>query len=128
MSYLDKYGKRSQRFQEGGPMPAGAEMAPPQQAGPAPAEGQEEQILQLAEAAVAGDQQAAAEVLKQKLDDPAGQGSGGGAGGVPGGSSGGGSAGGGAACDPVPERARCLRADLARSDWGGGSDLALARP
>lgn len=62
MSYLDKYGKRSQRFQEGGPMPAGAEMAPPQQAGPAPAEGQEEQILQLAEAAVAGDQQAAAEL------------------------------------------------------------------
>lgn len=43
-------------------MPAGAEMAPPQQAGPAPAEGQEEQILQLAEDAVAGDQQAAAEL------------------------------------------------------------------
>ena len=61
MGYLDAYGNKKRKFQEGGAMaPAPA----PVQAGPeAPgAGGQEEQILALAQATVQGDQQAAAEL------------------------------------------------------------------
>jgi len=58
MSYLDTYGKK-RRFQEGGVAPEAA----PVQAGPEQGGGgQEEQILALAEATVAGDQAAAAEL------------------------------------------------------------------
>lgn len=60
MSYLNTYGKK-RRFQEGGVAPAPAPM--PTQAGPAEGGGgQEEQILALAEATVAGDQAAAAQL------------------------------------------------------------------
>ena len=63
MSYLDKYGKKKQKFQAGGvaPTQAGPEAAPAE-GGPAEGGGQEEQILALAEATVAGDQAAAAQL------------------------------------------------------------------
>jgi hypothetical protein len=58
MSYLNTYGKK-RRFQEGGVAPEAA----PVQAGPEQGGGgQEEQILALAQATVAGDQAAAAEL------------------------------------------------------------------
>lgn len=57
MNYLDKYGKK-RRFQEGGVAPEAA----PVQAGPAEGGGQEEEILALAQAAVSGDQAAAAQL------------------------------------------------------------------
>lgn len=53
MSYLSEYGTKKRKFQVGGEMPA----APPAEGG-----GQEEQIIALAEAAVAGDEQAAMEL------------------------------------------------------------------
>lgn len=58
MNYLNKYGTKGRKFQEGGMAPEAA----PAQAGPAAGGGQEEQILQLAEATVAGDQEAAAQL------------------------------------------------------------------
>jgi hypothetical protein len=57
MNYLETYGSKQRRFQEGGVAPAPAAPAGPEAGG-----GQEEQIVQLAEAAQAGDQQAAAEL------------------------------------------------------------------
>ena len=57
MSYLNAYGKK-RRFQEGGVAPSAA----PVQAGPTEGGGQEEQILALAQATVAGDQAAAAQL------------------------------------------------------------------
>jgi len=65
--YLNRYG-RKQRFQEGGPMPAegGAPPAGPEGGAPAGPEGQggggEEQVLQLAQAAIQGDMEAAAQL------------------------------------------------------------------
>ena len=67
MGYLDTYATRSKRFQEGGMMteeaPAGPEAGAPAgpEAGPEQ-DAQGEQLLALAEAAVGGDQQAAAEL------------------------------------------------------------------
>lgn len=60
MGYLKKYGSKKQKFQAGGPAPAAEPAAAP--AAPAEGGGGEEQIFQLAEAAVAGDQAAAAEL------------------------------------------------------------------
>jgi hypothetical protein len=64
MGYLNTYGKRARRFQQGGAMAPEAMDAAPQPAAPeeGAGSGQEEQILELAQAAVAGDQQAAAEL------------------------------------------------------------------
>lgn len=64
MSYLKNYGSRKRKFQEGGAMMAEeAPMAPGPEAGPeAGGGGQEEQILQLAEATMQGDQEAAAQL------------------------------------------------------------------
>ena len=64
MSYLKTYGRR--KFQEGGEMPAGPAPAP--EAGPEAAGGgaeqEAQQVLQLAEATMAGDEAAAAELGK----------------------------------------------------------------
>ena len=60
MSYLNTYGTKRRKFQEGGMMaPAPAEAAP--EAGPEAGGGEvsEDQLLQLADAAVQGDQEAA---------------------------------------------------------------------
>ena len=57
MGYLNKYGTKQRRFQEGGemaPAPAGPEAGPEAGGG-----GEEEQMIMLAEAAVQGDEQAA---------------------------------------------------------------------
>jgi len=61
MNYLKQYGTKTRIFQEGGMAPAGAEAQPAPAAGPEQGGG-EEQIFALAEAAVAGDQAAAAEL------------------------------------------------------------------
>lgn len=61
MSYLKQYGSKKRKFQAGGAAPAAEPAAAP--AGPAAGGGgQEEQIFALAEAAVQGDQAAAAEL------------------------------------------------------------------
>jgi len=61
MNYLKKYGTKGRKFQEGGAAPA--EVAPAPAAGPeGGAGGQEEQIVQLAQATVQGDQAAAAQL------------------------------------------------------------------
>lgn len=64
MSYLKNYGTRKRKFQEGGAMMAeSAPAAPGPEAGPeAGGGGQEEQIMQLAEATMQGDQAAAAQL------------------------------------------------------------------
>jgi hypothetical protein len=65
MSYLKTYGKR--KLQEGGEMPAGPEAAPaagPEAGGGGGAEQEAQQVLQLAEATLAGDEAAAAELGK----------------------------------------------------------------
>lgn len=64
MNYLKDYGTKKRMFQEGGAMMAEeAPMAPGPEAGPeAGGGGQEEQIMQLAEATMQGDQEAAAQL------------------------------------------------------------------
>ena len=60
--YLSTYGKRTRTFQEGGPMPAeGGAPAGPEGA-PQGGGGEEEQVLALAQAAMEGDMEAAAQL------------------------------------------------------------------
>lgn len=60
MSYLKKYGSKNQKFQGGGVAPA-PEAAPAPAAGPE-AGGEEAAIMELAEAAVGGDEAAATQL------------------------------------------------------------------
>ena len=65
MSYLKTYGSR--KFQAGGEMPSGPAVAPeggPEGAGGGGAEQEAEAVLQLAQATMQGDEQAAAELGK----------------------------------------------------------------
>jgi len=61
MSYLNNYGTRNRKFQEGGEMAPAAPMGP--EAGPeAGGGGEEEQMIALAEAAAQGDEAAATQL------------------------------------------------------------------
>lgn len=62
MSYLNKYGTKQRKFQEGGAMAPEAAPAGPEAGPEAGGGGEEEQMIALAEAATQGDQEAAAQL------------------------------------------------------------------